>query len=98
MVNVVPGLGPAAGAALASHMGLDKMAFTGSDITGRKIIDASKGNIKRLMLELGGRSPDIVYGDADLDAAVAGAGMAYSATQVRFAARARVSWSRAIYY
>jgi aldehyde dehydrogenase (NAD+) len=75
VVNVVPGFGATAGAALASHMGVDKIAFTGSDITGRKIIDASKSNIKRLMLELGGKSPDIVYGDADLDAAVPGAGM-----------------------
>jgi aldehyde dehydrogenase (NAD+) len=75
VVNVVPGFGATAGSALASHMGVDKIAFTGSDVTGRKIIEASKSNIKRLMLELGGKSPDIVFGDANLDAAVAGAGM-----------------------
>jgi len=75
VVNVVPGLGAEAGAALASHRGVDKIAFTGSDETGRKIIEASKGNIKRLMLELGGKSPDVIFADADLDAAVAGAGM-----------------------
>jgi aldehyde dehydrogenase (NAD+) len=75
VVNVVPGFGDTAGAALARHMGVDKIAFTGSEITGRKIIEASAGNIKRLMLELGGKSPDIVFADADLENAVAGAGM-----------------------
>lgn len=75
VVNVVPGFGNTAGAALAAHMDVDKIAFTGSDETGRKIIDASKGNIKRLMLELGGKSPDVIFADADLNAAVAGAGM-----------------------
>jgi aldehyde dehydrogenase (NAD+) len=75
VINVVPGLGTVAGAALAAHMDVDKVAFTGSDATGRKIIEASKGNIKRLMLELGGKSPDIVFADADLDRAVPGAAM-----------------------
>ncbi|WP_036242086.1 aldehyde dehydrogenase family protein [Mesorhizobium sp. STM 4661] len=75
VINVVPGLGTVAGAALAGHMDVDKVAFTGSDATGRRIIEASKGNIKRLMLELGGKSPDIVFADADLDKAVAGTGM-----------------------
>jgi aldehyde dehydrogenase (NAD+) len=75
VVNVVPGPGTVAGAALAAHMDVDKIAFTGSDATGRRIIEASKGNIKRLMLELGGKSPDIVFADADLDKAVAGTAM-----------------------
>lgn len=75
VVNVVTGFG-AAGAALASHPGVDKVAFTGSTETGQAIIRASAGNIKRLSLELGGKSPDIVFADADLDAAVAGAAMA----------------------
>jgi aldehyde dehydrogenase (NAD+) len=75
VVNVVPGLGDA-GEALAAHMDVDKVAFTGSTETGRKIIRASAGNVKRLSLELGGKSPNIVFADADLDAAVPGAAMA----------------------
>src|ERR1700755_2577781 len=76
VVNVVPGYGETAGAALASHPGVDKVAFTGSHLTGQSIIKASAGNLKRVSLELGGKSPDIVFADADLDAAVPGAAMA----------------------
>lgn len=76
VVNVVPGYGETAGAALAAHRGVDKVAFTGSHLTGQKIIQASAGNLKRVSLELGGKSPDVVFADADLDAAVPGAGMA----------------------
>jgi len=68
VVNVVPGYGETAGAALASH--------TGSHLTGQSIVRASAGNLKRVSLELGGKSPDIVFADADLDAAVPGAAMA----------------------
>ncbi|WP_428979140.1 aldehyde dehydrogenase family protein [Hansschlegelia plantiphila] len=75
VVNVVPGFGHDAGAALAAHMGVDKVAFTGSDVTGRKIIEASKGNIKRVTLELGGKSPDVIFADCDMELAVPGAGM-----------------------
>ena len=75
VVNIVTG-GEAAGAALAAHMDVDKVAFTGSHFTGQKIVQASAGNLKRLSLELGGKSPDIVFADADLDAAVPGAAMA----------------------
>lgn len=75
VVNVVTGFGHTAGAALAAHLDVDKVAFTGSDITGRKIIEASKGNIKRVTLELGGKSPDVIFADCDMDTAVAGAGM-----------------------
>ena len=75
VVNVVTGYGATAGAALARHPGVDRVAFTGSTETGRKIIEASAVNIKRLQLELGGKSPDIVFADADLDAAVPGAAM-----------------------
>jgi aldehyde dehydrogenase (NAD+) len=74
VVNVVPG-GPAAGAALAEHPGVDKIAFTGSQTAGQAIVRASAGNLKRLTLELGGKSPDIVFADADLDKAVPGAAM-----------------------
>ena len=76
VVNVVPGFGETAGAALASHPDVDKVAFTGSHLTGQSIIRASAGNLKRVSLELGGKSPDIVFADADLDQAVPGAGMA----------------------
>ena len=76
VVNIVPGYGETAGAALAAHPGVDKVAFTGSHLTGQKIIQASAGNLKRVSLELGGKSPDIVFADADLETAVPGAGMA----------------------
>jgi aldehyde dehydrogenase (NAD+) len=75
VLNIVTGHGEA-GAALAVHPGVDKVAFTGSTETGQAIIRASAGNIKRLSLELGGKSPDIVFADADLDAAAAGAASA----------------------
>jgi aldehyde dehydrogenase (NAD+) len=76
VVNVVPGYGETAGAALAAHPDVDKVAFTGSHLTGQKIVAASAGNLKRVSLELGGKSPDIVFADADLEAAVPGAAMA----------------------
>ncbi len=76
VLNVVPGYGETAGAALARHMGVDKVAFTGSHVTGQKIVQASAHNLKRISLELGGKSPDIVFADADLDSAVPGAAMA----------------------
>jgi acyl-CoA reductase-like NAD-dependent aldehyde dehydrogenase len=75
VINVVTGQGSVAGDALARHGDVDRIAFTGSTDTGRRIIDASKTNIKRLQLELGGKSPDIVFADADLDKAVPGAAM-----------------------
>ena len=75
VVNVVTGMGGVAGAALARHPGVDRIAFTGSTATGRKIIEASAVNIKKLQLELGGKSPDIVFADADLEKAVPGAAM-----------------------
>ena len=76
VVNIVPGNGETAGAALAAHPGVDKVAFTGSHLTGQLIVQASAGNLKRVSLELGGKSPDIVFADADLETAVPGAGMA----------------------
>lgn len=84
VVNLVTGHGRDTGAALASHPGVDKIAFTGSTATGRAIIDAAKGNFKRLTLELGGKSPVIVLPDADLDAAITGAANAifFNAGQV----------------
>ena len=75
VINVVTGMGSTAGARLAAHPDVDKIAFTGSTATGRRIIEASAGNMKRVAVELGGKSPDIVFADADLDKAVPGAGM-----------------------
>ncbi|GAA0825345.1 aldehyde dehydrogenase family protein [Streptosporangium amethystogenes subsp. fukuiense] len=76
VLNVVPGYGPSAGAALAEHPLVDKVSFTGSTQTGRAIATASLGNFKRVTLELGGKSPNIVFADADLEAASAGAAAA----------------------
>jgi phenylacetaldehyde dehydrogenase len=73
VVNVVTGLGSTAGAALAMHPGVDKVAFTGSTATGKRIAEASLGNLKRVSLELGGKSPVIVFPDADLESAALGA-------------------------
>jgi acyl-CoA reductase-like NAD-dependent aldehyde dehydrogenase len=67
VINIVPGYGETAGAALAAHWDVDKIAFTGSHLTGQKIIEASAGNLKRVSLELGGKSLDVVFADADLD-------------------------------
>lgn len=72
VLNIVTGLGGEAGAALAAHPKVDKIAFTGSTQTGRAIIDAAKGNLKRVSLELGGKSPMIVMPDADLELAIPG--------------------------
>lgn len=67
VVNILPGIGEIAGASLATHAGVDKVAFTGSTQTGRSIVRAAAGNLKRVSLELGGKSPFIVLPDADLD-------------------------------
>lgn len=76
VVNVVPGFGHVAGAHLAAHQGVQKISFTGSTEVGREIVRASAGNLKRLHLELGGKGANIVFADADLDAAVNGAAFA----------------------
>ena len=76
VVNIVPGYGETAGAALAAHMDVDKIAFTGSTEVGKLIIHAAEGNLKKVSLELGGKSPNIVMDDADLESAIPGASMA----------------------
>jgi len=76
VVNIVTGYGETAGAAIAAHPDLDKVAFTGSTEVGRLIMQAAAGNLKRLSLELGGKSPNIVFADADLDEAAVGAASA----------------------
>jgi phenylacetaldehyde dehydrogenase len=73
VVNIVPGFGETAGAALAAHPGVDKVAFTGSTEVGRLIVQAASRDLKKVSLELGGKSPNIILDDADIDEAVAGA-------------------------
>jgi phenylacetaldehyde dehydrogenase len=73
VVNILTGDGETTGAALASHPGVDKIAFTGSTETGKLIVAAARGNLKRVTLELGGKSPVIIYADADLSRAIPGA-------------------------
>ena len=76
VVNVVPGLGAVAGQYLAEHRGVAKIAFTGSTATGRRIVQASSGNLKKVQLELGGKGANIVFDDANLAAAVNGSAFA----------------------
>ena len=71
VVNIVTGFGDA-GAALSGHADVDKIAFTGSTEVGKKIVDSAKGNLKKVSLELGGKSANVVFADADLDIAVEG--------------------------
>ncbi|RWU21368.1 aldehyde dehydrogenase [Pseudomonas alkylphenolica] len=70
VLNVLPGLGQDAGAALAEHPGIDKLAFTGSVPTGSRIMQAAARDIKNISLELGGKSPFIIFADSDIEAAV----------------------------
>lgn len=70
VLNVVTGYGPIAGQALTEHHGVDYVSFTGSTASGRRVVEASKGNLKRLALELGGKAATVVFADADLDDAV----------------------------
>ncbi|MEO2020162.1 MAG: aldehyde dehydrogenase family protein, partial [Fuerstiella sp.] len=73
VINIVPGYGPTAGAAMVKHPLIDKIAFTGSGETAQRIMVDAATTLKRLTFELGGKSPNIVFADADLDAAIAGA-------------------------
>jgi acyl-CoA reductase-like NAD-dependent aldehyde dehydrogenase len=98
VVNIVTGIGEVAGAALARHEGVDKIAFTGSTEVGRSIVHASAGNLKQISLELGGKSPNIIFADASLEEAVAGAATAifYNMGQ-DCAAGSRLFVERAVY-
>jgi len=71
VVNIITGFGETAGAALANHPKIDKVAFTGSTEVGKKILQASVGTLKRVTLELGGKSPNVIFPDADMPAAIA---------------------------
>ena len=76
VVNVVPGYGATAGQRIAEHQDIAKVSFTGSTATGRRVVEASAGNLKKLQLELGGKGANIVFEDADLAAAVGGSAFA----------------------
>jgi phenylacetaldehyde dehydrogenase len=76
VVNIVAGFGETAGAALAAHPDVDKIAFTGSTEVGRLIANAATGNLKKVSLELGGKSPNVIFADADLNAAIPGSASA----------------------
>ncbi len=73
VVNIVPGFGETAGRALVAHPGVDKISFTGSTAVGKEIMRTAAESLKKVSLELGGKSPNIVFADADLDAAAKGA-------------------------
>lgn len=72
VINVVPGYGPTAGASLVKHPGVDKIAFTGEGTTAQTIMREASPTLKRLTFELGGKSPNVIFADADIDAAIAG--------------------------
>jgi len=84
VLNVVTGFGASAGAALVDHPDVDKITFTGSPAVGRAILRGAAGNLKRVTLELGGKSANVIFADADLDAAVkaASAGIFFNSGQV----------------
>ncbi|WP_233556209.1 aldehyde dehydrogenase family protein [Noviherbaspirillum sedimenti] len=87
LINIVTGLGSVAGAAIANHPGVDKVTFTGSTEVGKGLVQAASGNLKRLTLELGGKSPVFLFDDADLERAIPACIMAIFANsgQVCFA-------------
>jgi acyl-CoA reductase-like NAD-dependent aldehyde dehydrogenase len=76
VVNIIPGYGATAGARIAGHPDVDKVTFTGSTTVGRSIVEASAGNLKRVGLELGGKGANVIFADADLDAALQGSAFA----------------------
>ncbi len=84
VLNVVPGFGKTAGTALVQHPDVDKITFTGSPVVGRQILQGAAGNLKRVTLELGGKSANIIFEDADLEAAVkaAASGIFFNSGQV----------------
>jgi phenylacetaldehyde dehydrogenase len=84
VLNILPGYGETAGAAIAAHPGVAKVAFTGSTEVGKLIVQAAAGNLKKVTLELGGKSPNVILEDADIDAAIQGAaaGVFFNSGQV----------------
>ncbi len=98
VVNVLPGRGSVVGQAMAVHPGIDKLAFTGSTAVGKQLMAQAAGSVKRISLELGGKSPNIIFEDADLQAALKGAftGIFYNKGEV-CAAGSRLLIQRSIY-
>jgi len=76
VINIISGSGSTIGRLLAEHADVDKVSFTGSTEVGKQIIDSAKGNLKKITLELGGKSPVIIFDDADIDEAIEGAAQA----------------------
>ncbi len=97
VVNVTPGTGPVAGAALARHPEVRKLSFTGSTATGSKIMEMAAAGIKRVSLELGGKSPSIVFADADLEKAAGAVMSVYDNTGQDCCARSRWLVERSVY-
>ncbi len=88
-MNIVTGLGEDAGAPLAAHPQVDKIAFTGSTEVGKLIVHAAADNLKKVSLELGGKSPNLLFDDADMAAAIPGVANAVFFNRARSAAPAR---------
>ncbi|MGH3080426.1 MAG: aldehyde dehydrogenase family protein [Gaiellaceae bacterium] len=98
VINIVPGGGPTTGAYLVGHPGIDKVAFTGSTATGAEVMKRAADGIKRLTLELGGKSPNLVFADADLDDAIpSSAWSIYYAAGQSCEARSRVLVEKPLY-
>lgn len=98
VVNVITGFGPTAGGAIASHPDIDKVAFTGSTEVGKEILKASAGNLKHVSLELGGKSPNIIFPDADMPQAVMNSMLGIFMTQGQVcAAGSRIFIQQGIY-
>jgi aldehyde dehydrogenase (NAD(P)+) len=89
VVNIISGLGPTTGSALANHADVDKVAFTGSTATGKSIMKAAASNLKNVTLECGGKSPSVVFADADFEQAVKWThfGIMENSGEVRFPSR-----------
>jgi aldehyde dehydrogenase (NAD+)/betaine-aldehyde dehydrogenase len=97
-INIVPGSGPTTGAYLVSHPGVDKVAFTGSTATGAEVMKLASNGIKRLTLELGGKSPNLVFADANLEDAIPSSVWSiYYAAGQSCEARSRVLVERPLY-
>ena len=98
ILNVVTGPGGTAGASIAAHPGIGKVAFTGETTTGQEIMRLASGNVKKVSLELGGKSPNIVFADADLEAWAASAPYAvFDNTGQDCCARSRIFVERSIH-
>lgn len=91
VVNIVNGLGRVAGAAMTGHLGIDKIAFTGSTTAGREIMKASAVNLKNITLETGGKSPLIVFDDAELDQAIKWAHVGIMSEPILYLSRATLT-------